>query len=114
MNAFVDRNAPGASPYLNNAATGARAFDLAPERPGMSKSMGWRASLVEQSLEHPALRMALSPAIETPSVIRSVAGRQDVPALLAQYFTGRGSRRGVNRRVSSRRKSRGRRRACRR
>jgi hypothetical protein len=90
VNDFVARNAPGASPYLNNAATGARAFDLAPERPGMSKSMGWLASLVEQSLEHPALRLALSPALETPSVIRSVAGRQDIPAILAQYFARQG------------------------
>jgi hypothetical protein len=90
VNDFVARNAPGASPYLNNAATGARAFDLAPERPGMSKSMGWLASLVQQSMEHPALRMALSPALETPSVIRSVAGRQDIPAILAQYFARQG------------------------
>jgi hypothetical protein len=90
VNAFVDRHAPGATPYLNNAATGARAFNVAPERPGMSKSMGWLASLVEQSMEHPALRMALSPALETPSVIRSVAGRQDIPAILAQYFMRQG------------------------
>jgi hypothetical protein len=90
VNDFVTRNAPGASPYLNNAAIGARAFDLAPERPGMSKSLGWLASLVEQSMEHPALRMMLSPALETPSVIRSVAGRQDIPALLAQYFARQG------------------------
>lgn len=90
VNDFVTRNAPGASPYLNNAATGARAFDLAPERPGMSKAMGWLASMVQQSMEHPALRMALSPAIETPSVIRSVAGRQDIPAILAQYFARQG------------------------
>ena len=90
VNAFVNRHAPGASPYLNNAATGARAFDLAPERPGMSKSMGWLASLVQQSLEHPALRLALSPALETPSVIRSVTDRQDIPAILAQYFARQG------------------------
>ena len=90
VNDFVARNAPGASPYLNNAAIGARAFDLAPERPGLSKSMGWLASLVEQSMEHPALRMALSPVLETPSVIRSVAGRQDIPAILAQYFARQG------------------------
>jgi hypothetical protein len=90
VNAFVNRHAPGATPYLNNAATGARAFDIAPERPGMSKSMGWLASLVQQSLEHPALRFGLSPALETPSVIRSVAGRQDIPAILAQYFARQG------------------------
>jgi hypothetical protein len=34
--------------------------------------------------------MALSPALETPSVIRSVAGRQDIPAILAQYFMRQG------------------------
>jgi hypothetical protein len=90
VNAFVDRHAPGATSYLNNAATGARAFDIAPERPGMSKSIGWLASLVQQSVEHPALRMALSPAIETPSVIRAVSDRQDIPAILAQYFMRQG------------------------
>ena len=42
--AMIQLTAPKAAPYLENAATGGRAFDIAPERLGLSKSMDWLAA----------------------------------------------------------------------
>ena len=87
---FIKRTAPEAEPYLNNATIGAGAFDIAPERPGWSKSAGWLATMAKLAMEHPALMATMAPIIETPSVIRSVSGKTDIPALVAQYARRQG------------------------
>jgi hypothetical protein len=88
---FVAKHSPEAAPYLNNAATGGKAFDLAPERPGASNAAGFLATLGKFLVDAPKTAIATSGALETPSVIRALAGRTDIPALLAQYATRQGA-----------------------
>jgi hypothetical protein len=87
---FIAQHAPTATPYLENAATGGRAFDLQPERPGLSNSLGFLGGLGEFLAKSPALAVAGAGGLETPSVIRALAGRTDIPALLAQYAQRQG------------------------
>jgi hypothetical protein len=87
---FIAEHAPTATPYLENAATGGRAFDLQPERPGLSNSLGFLGGLGEFLSKSPALAVAGAGGLETPSVIRALAGRTDIPALLAQYAQRQG------------------------
>jgi hypothetical protein len=83
---FIARNAPEAVPYFENAARGGRAFDLAPERPGMSNAMGGLAATVALLSKFPKLAVMLGGGMETPSVIRAMAGRTDIPAVVSQYL----------------------------
>jgi hypothetical protein len=89
--AFIAEHAPEATPYLENAATGGRAFEIQPERPGLSKSIGWLGALAEAASKAPRSLMALGGGLETPSVIRALAGRTDIPALIAQYALRQGA-----------------------
>lgn len=88
---FIAQNAPTATPYLENAATGGRAFDLQPERPGLSNSLGFLGGLGEFLAKAPGLAVGAAGGLETPSVIRALAGRTDIPALLAQYAARQGA-----------------------
>ena len=88
---FISEHSPEATPYLENAAIGGRAFDLAPERPGQSNSLGALGSLGAFLANMPKTAIATSGALETPSVIRAMAGRTDIPALLAQYAIRQGA-----------------------
>lgn len=90
MKQFIAEHAPTATPYLENAATGGRAFDLQPERPGLSNSLGFLGGLAEFLSKSPALAVAGAGGLETPSVIRAFANRTDIPALLAQYAQRQG------------------------
>ena len=82
---FITQNAPAAAPYLENAATGGRAFDINPERPGMSNAMGRLAGIGYGLAKLPGVAAIPPFVMETPSVIRAFAGQTDIPALLAQY-----------------------------
>ena len=88
---FVAQHSPGAASYLNNAAIGGKAFDLAPERPGASNAAGFLGSLAAFLANAPKTAIATAGALETPSVIRAMAGRTDIPALLAQYAIRQGA-----------------------
>jgi hypothetical protein len=87
---FIADNAPTATPYLENAAIGGRAFDLQPERPGMSNSIGFLGGLAAMLANHPKVAALTAGALETPSVLRARAGRTDIPSLLAQYANRQG------------------------
>jgi hypothetical protein len=88
---FIAEHAPTVTPYLENAATGGRAFDIRPERPGMSNALGFLGGLGEFLSKYPRLAVGVAGGLETPSVVRAVAGRPDIPALLAQYAQRQGS-----------------------
>jgi hypothetical protein len=89
--AYIAAHAPAAVPYFENAATGGRAFDLAPERPGQSNAMGGVAATAALLAKYPRLAVALAGGMETPSVIRAMAGRTDIPAVVAQYLLRQGA-----------------------
>ena len=80
---FIGRT--GAAPYLENAATGGRAFDLAPERPGASNAAGALGALAATTAKLPGVSALTAYSLESPALIRALAGRTDIPALLAQY-----------------------------
>jgi hypothetical protein len=80
---FIGRT--GAAPYLENAALGARAFDLAPERPGLSNAMGALGAVAAGASKLPGISLGTAYSLESPALIRALAGRTDIPALLAQY-----------------------------
>jgi hypothetical protein len=92
---FIEQNAPTAKPYLENAATGGRAFDIQPERPGLSNSLGFLGGLADLLSNYPKTALGAAGGIETPSVIRALAGRTDIPALLAQYARRQGAAAGL-------------------
>lgn len=80
---FIGRT--GAAPYLENAATGGRAFDLAPERPGASNAAGALGAVAAATAKLPGVSALTAYSLESPALIRALAGRTDIPALLAQY-----------------------------
>ena len=80
---FIGRT--GAAPYLENAAIGGRAFDLAPERPGASNAAGALGALAATTAKLPGVSALTAYSLESPALIRALAGRTDIPALLAQY-----------------------------
>ena len=88
---FIAEHSPEATPYLNNAAVGGKAFDLAPERPGASNAAGFLGGLAAFLANAPKTAIATAGALETPSVIRAVAGRSNIPAILAQYAIRQGA-----------------------
>ena len=80
---FIART--GGAPYLENAAIGGRSFDLSPERPGASNAAGALGAVATGALRFPGISLGTAYSLESPAVIRALAGRTDIPALLAQY-----------------------------
>jgi hypothetical protein len=87
---FVAQNSPEGKAYLDNAAKGGATLDIQPERPGLSKSVGGIASFLAAAAKYPRTMMAIGGGLETPSVIRSMAGKTDIPALVEQYARRQG------------------------
>jgi hypothetical protein len=90
MKDFINSHAPVATPYLENAATAGQAFDIQPERPGMSNTLGFLGSLGESLAKIPRTAIGVSGALETPSIIRALGGGTNIPALIAQYAQRQG------------------------
>lgn len=87
---FIAEHAPTATPYLENAATGGRAFDIQPQRPGLSNALGFLGGTGALLAKAPWLAVPLAGGLETPSVIRALAGQTDIPALVSQYARRQG------------------------